>query len=59
VFRFIRFSAEGLLAIRFGRRILRLINSPIAQHIVTAVIVISLIGSTWALISWTRSSRAK
>lgn len=58
-FRFIRFSAEGLLAIRFGRRILRLVNSPEAQHFVTAVIVVSLIGSAWAVISWTRSSRQK
>ncbi len=57
VFRFIRFSAEGLLAIRFGRRILRVVNSPIAQHIITAVIVISLIGSAWAIFSWTRGSR--
>jgi membrane protein YqaA with SNARE-associated domain len=57
VFRFIRFSAEALLAIRFGRRILRVTNSPEAQHAVTAVIAISLIGSVWAVISWTRSSR--
>jgi membrane protein YqaA with SNARE-associated domain len=59
VFRFIRFSAEGLLAVRFGRGILRMANSATAQHIITAVIVVSLIGSTWALISWTRSSRQK
>jgi membrane protein YqaA with SNARE-associated domain len=59
VFRFIRFSVEGLLAVYFGRRILRLANSPTAQHIITGVIVVSLIGSVWALISWTRSSRQK
>jgi membrane protein YqaA with SNARE-associated domain len=58
VCRFVRFSVEGLLAVYFGRRILRLVNSPGAQHAVTAVIVISLIGSAWAVISWTRSSRA-
>jgi membrane protein YqaA with SNARE-associated domain len=59
VFRFIRFASEGLLAIRFGRGILRLVDSPTAQHIITAVIVISLIGSAWAVFSWTRSSRQK
>ena len=59
IFRFIRFSAEALLAIRFGRRILRVANSPEAQHVITVVIVISLIGSAWALISWTRGSRAQ
>jgi hypothetical protein len=58
-FRFIRFSVEGLLAIRFGRRILRLANSPEAQHVITAIIVISLIGTAWAMISWTRSSARK
>jgi membrane protein YqaA with SNARE-associated domain len=57
IFRFIRFSAEGLLAVYFGRRILRLAESPEAQHAITAVIVISLIGSAWAIFSWTRSSR--
>jgi membrane protein YqaA with SNARE-associated domain len=57
VFRFIRFSIEGLLAVRFGRGILRLVDSPTAQHIITGVIVISLIGSAWAIFSWTRSSR--
>jgi membrane protein YqaA with SNARE-associated domain len=59
VFRFIRFSAEGLLAVYYGRGILRLANSPEAQHLITAVIVISLIGSAWAIFSWTRSSRKK
>jgi membrane protein YqaA with SNARE-associated domain len=59
VFRFIRFSAEGLLAVYFGRRILRLANSPIAQHTITVVVAVSLIGSAWAIISWTRSSRRK
>jgi len=57
VSRFVRFSVEGLLAIRFGRGILRLVDSPIAQHIIIVVIVISLIGSAWAVFSWTRSSR--
>jgi membrane protein YqaA with SNARE-associated domain len=59
VCRFIRFSIEGLLAIRFGRRILRLANSPAAQHAVTVVIVVSLIGTAFAIYSWTRSSRQK
>jgi membrane protein YqaA with SNARE-associated domain len=59
VFRFLRFSVEGLLAVRFGRKILRVTESPTAQHVITAVIVISLIGSAWAIISWTRSSRRK
>jgi membrane protein YqaA with SNARE-associated domain len=57
VFKFIRFSGEGLLAVYFGRRILRLTEAPVAQHAITAVIVVSLIGSAWAVYSWTRSSR--
>jgi len=58
-FRFIRFSVEGLLAVYYGRHILRLANSPEAQHVITGVIVVSLIGSAWAIFSWTRSSRKK
>ncbi len=57
VFRLIRFSAEGLLAVYFGRRILRLTQSPEAQHAITVVIVMSLVGTAWAIFSWTRSSR--
>jgi membrane protein YqaA with SNARE-associated domain len=59
VFRFVRFSAEGLLAIRFGPHILRIARSAAAQDVITGVIVVSLAGSAWAVVSWVRSSNPK
>ena len=57
VFRFIRFSVEGLLAIRFGPRILKVAESPTAQEIIIVVVIASLAGSAWVIFSWTRRSR--
>ena len=56
VCRFIRFSAEGLLAIRFGTRILRITGSPAFEDAIIAVVLVSLIGSAWAIYFWRRHS---
>ncbi len=56
VFRFIRFSAEGLLAVRFGTRILEVVDSPVFEGVMVAVIVLSLVGSAWVVFSWRRKS---
>lgn len=57
VFRFVRFSIEAMLAVRFGTRILRGAESPIAQSTILVVVVVSLVGSIWIISSWVRSSR--
>jgi membrane protein YqaA with SNARE-associated domain len=57
IFRFMRFSVEGLLAIRYGPHILRMTRLPIVQYAIIGVIVASLIGSAFVLRSWTRNSR--
>ena len=57
VFRFIRFMVEAQLAVRFGRRVLKVAESQGAEDIILAVVAISLAGTVWALVSWTRSSR--
>jgi membrane protein YqaA with SNARE-associated domain len=57
VFRFVRFSIEGMLAIHFGLKILRVAEGPIAQGVILAVVVVSLVGSMWIISSWVRSSR--
>lgn len=56
VFRFIRFSAEGLLAVRFGTRLLKVAESPVFEGIIVAVIVVSIVGSGWIIWSWRRKS---
>jgi len=57
VFRFVRFSAEALLAIRFGTSILRVTKSPAFEGAIVAVVAASIIGSAWVIISWRRKPR--
>ena len=57
VFRFVRFAAEGLLAIQFGPKILKVVQSPIFEGLIVAVIVVSIVGSAWAVYSWRRGGR--
>ena len=57
VFRFVRFSAEGLLAIRFGPKILKVAQSSVFEGVIVAVIVVSLVASVWIIFSWRRSGR--
>ncbi len=59
IFRLIRFTIEGLLAIKFGPRILKLAEMPAVQHAILAVVVISIVGSAWSLYNLYRSSRRK
>jgi membrane protein YqaA with SNARE-associated domain len=57
VSRLARFSIDGLLAILFGRRILRLAESPFLHYAVTALVVVSIIGSVVSVISWIKGSK--
>jgi membrane protein YqaA with SNARE-associated domain len=59
VFRFIRFAIEAQLAVRFGRRVLRVTESKIFEDIVFAVVAISIAGTAWVILSWVRSSRSR
>jgi membrane protein YqaA with SNARE-associated domain len=56
VCRFVRFSVEGLLAVRFGTRLLKVVDSPIFEGAIVAVIVASIVGSGWMIWSWRRQS---
>jgi membrane protein YqaA with SNARE-associated domain len=55
--RVVRFTAVGLLAIWFGKRILRMAEEPVVQTIVLAILAISIIGSAASIASWVRRSR--
>jgi len=57
VSRFARFSIDGLLAVLFGRRILRLAESPLLHYAVNLLVVVSIIGSVVSVISWVRGSK--
>lgn len=59
IFRMIRFVIEGLLAIRYGPRILKIAEEPIVQHVILALVVISIVGSAWSIYSLFRKSKKK
>ena len=57
--RLVRFTIEALLALYFGRQVLRFLNSPIVDYVVYALIVIAVIGSVLSLLKWLRSNKRK
>lgn len=55
--RMVRFSAAGVLAILFGRRIIKMADSPVVQYAIVAIVIISLAGSAFSIYSWVRRSK--
>jgi membrane protein YqaA with SNARE-associated domain len=56
--RLVRFTAEGALAIAYGKHILSLAKSPAVQYMVIALIVIAIVGSAISIFTWIRRSNA-
>ena len=52
--RLIRFSVEGLLALRYGRWILTLANSPALKIAMIVLFVIAIGGSAYSISGWVR-----
>lgn len=59
IFRLIRFVIEGLLAVKFGPRILKIAELPVVQHTILAIVAVSVVGSAWSLYSLYKGSRRK
>jgi membrane protein YqaA with SNARE-associated domain len=57
--RFVRFSIAGILAILFGRRILKIAESPVVQWGIVVLIVISIGGSALQIVRWVRASKSQ
>ena len=57
--RLVRFLTAGLLAIAFGRRILRLAESPAVQYVIVALVVISIAGSVYSIYGWIKRSGSR
>jgi hypothetical protein len=55
--RLARFLIEGVLAIWFGRQLLRFARSPIMAYIMAMLIVVSVVGSGLAIRSWIKRSK--
>ena len=54
--RLVRFTIEAVLALYFGKHILRFLNSPILDYVVYSLILIAVIGSILSLLKWLRRS---
>lgn len=57
--RLLRFTIEGVLAIYFGKHILKFLNSPVVDYVVYALVGIAVIGSILSLLKWLRSNKRK
>lgn len=57
VTRAIRFTIVGLLAIRYGRDILRIARAPETTWIMLGFIVLCIVGSAFQVMQWVRRSR--
>jgi membrane protein YqaA with SNARE-associated domain len=57
--RALRFVIDGSLALIFGRRIIRMAQSPWVQGFIIGLVVISMVGSTYSIYSWMRKSRTR
>jgi membrane protein YqaA with SNARE-associated domain len=55
--RFVRFSVEGALAIRYERRILDLANNAALQWSIIGVMILSIAGSAASLYTWVKRAR--
>jgi membrane protein YqaA with SNARE-associated domain len=52
--RLLRFTAEGLLAIHYGRWIFSLANSPILKDVAIGMIVVAIAGSAYSIYGWVK-----
>jgi membrane protein YqaA with SNARE-associated domain len=54
--RALRFVIEGLLAVRYGRWVLSLAESPKFKYFIMFITVLSIGGSAWSIFQWVRQS---
>jgi membrane protein YqaA with SNARE-associated domain len=55
--RFVRFVIEGVLAIHYGRWVIRQARSPILEDVMIALIVISIVASAISIYQWSEKSK--
>jgi membrane protein YqaA with SNARE-associated domain len=55
----LRFVIDGSLALIFGRRIIRMAQSPYVQGFIIALVVISMVGSALSIYNWIQKSRTR
>ena len=55
--RLMRFAIEGALAIHYGRWIIKQAESPLLDHVMIALIVISIGGTAFSIFQWIQKSK--
>jgi membrane protein YqaA with SNARE-associated domain len=55
--RMFRFTALGVLAFLYGRRILKWAESPVVQWVLIVLVVVCVLGSIVSVVGWIRRSR--
>lgn len=56
--RMVRFTVLGVLALRFGRRILEWADGDVAQWILIGLVVVCVVGSVFSVYGWIKRSRS-
>ena len=56
--RLLRFGAEAVLALYFGRQVLRFMDSDVVSYVVYAIIGIGIVLSTLSVLRWLRRNQA-
>ncbi|HET9788133.1 MAG TPA: VTT domain-containing protein, partial [Pyrinomonadaceae bacterium] len=54
--RIIRYTAEAILALYFGRQVIAYLNSDVVSYVVYALVALAIILSTFSLIRWLKRS---
>jgi membrane protein DedA with SNARE-associated domain len=57
--RFVRFAIEGALAIHYGRWIVKQAESPLLEHTIIVLVVISIAGSAYSIYQWTEGPNGR
>jgi membrane protein DedA with SNARE-associated domain len=57
--RMVRFTTIGVLALLFGRRILRWVEAPVVQWMLIGLMVVCIVGSVVSVARWIRRSRTR
>jgi membrane protein YqaA with SNARE-associated domain len=55
--RLVRFTIEALLAIYFGKQVLRFMDSPVVDYFVYALIAIAIVASILSVLKWLRRNK--
>jgi membrane protein YqaA with SNARE-associated domain len=55
--RLVRFTIEALLALYFGRQVLKFMASPILDYVIYAFVIIGVVGSALSIMKWLHSRK--